>query len=423
LISRLTRRPALHPPKGEEKEKREAVEPGGHPAGTIAQTVNRTKDLPVGITVSAKIESRAVFRIVVVAIVAIALAALLGLIVIETRTTIRWAITATFLALALAPAVSLLERVSIAGRHAPRWLAIALTFLIAFAVLVLLVLHVIPPMIEEVEQVGQLGPQYVQDAQRWAHDSDQFRSLDQEFHLTATLHEQAQALPDKLSDAAGALESFTVGLLKHVVSAITVIVLAFFILLEGPKLLDNSLRWLGGERERRGREIADGIYGVVKSYVTVNLSLALAAGAFTWVVLEILGVDLAVPLAILVALMNLVPLVGFTIGGILVALVAALHSFPVALIVWAVLFLIYQQLQDRVIQPLLYGKTVQINPLIAIVALFAGAQIAGVLGALLAIPVAASIGVVANVLRSEWDPAWRKRREAAAATPTKPASS
>ncbi len=353
---------------------------------------------------STQIESRTVFRVVAVAILAVACAALLGLIVMETRTTIRWAITSIFLALALAPAVSLLQRITVRGHHTPRWLAIALAFVGTFAVLVLLVLHVIPPMIDEVEQVGSLGPQYIEDAQKWTHDSDQFRSLDQQFHLTATLHEQAEALPGKLSDAAGELESFTVGLLKHVVSALTVIVLAFFMLLEGPKLLEGALRWLGGERERRGREIADGIYSVVKSYVTVNLSLAAAAGLFTWIVLEVLGVDLAVPLAILVALMNLVPLIGFTIGGILVALVAALHSFPVALIVWVVAFLIYQQLQDRVIQPVLYGKTVQINPLIAIIALFAGAQIAGILGALLAIPMAASIGVIANVLRSEWDP-------------------
>lgn len=353
---------------------------------------------------STPIDSRTVFRVVGVAILAVACAALLGLVVMETRTTIRWAATAIFLALALAPAVSLLQRVSLGGRPMPRWLAIALSFVGAFVVLVVLILHVIPPMVDEVEQVGSLGPQYIEDAQRWMHQSDQFRSLDQEVHLTATLHEQAEALPGKLSGAAGELESFTVGLLKHVVSAATVIVLAFFMLLEGPKLLNNGLRWLGGERERRGREMAAGIYRVVKAYVTVNLSLAAAAGLFTWIMLTILGVDLAVPLAILVALMNLVPLVGLTIGGVLVALVAALHSFPIALIIWVVAFLIYQQVQDRVVQPVLYGKTVQINPLIAILALFAGAQILGILGALLAIPVAASIGVVVNVLRSEWDP-------------------
>jgi len=93
---------------------------------------------------------------------------------------------------------------------------------------------------------------------------------------TATLKSQASQLPGDFSSAAGELESFTVSLLNHVVSAITVIVLAFFLLLEGPGLLDRFLTWLGGERERRGREIASGIYAVVRGYVTVNLSLAIA---------------------------------------------------------------------------------------------------------------------------------------------------
>ena len=144
--------------------------------------------------------------------------------------------------------------------------------------------------------------------------------------------------------------------------------------------------------------------------MTVNLSLAIAAGLFTWGVLELLGVDLAVPLAILVAIFDLVPLIGLTIGGLVVAVVAALHSFPDALIIWVVAFLVFQQLQDRVVQPMLYGRAVKVNPLVAIVALLAGAQILGILGALLAIPVAASIAVVFKALRGV-----RPRRRCSAA--------
>ena len=88
------------------------------------------------------------------------------------------------------------------------------------------------------------------------------------------------------------------------------------------------------------------------------------------------------------------PLIGFTIGGVLVAIVASFHDFPKALIIWAVLFVIYQQVQDRVIQPLLYNSAVQIHPAVAIIAILVGAELAGVLGALLAIPTAATIGVL-----------------------------
>jgi predicted PurR-regulated permease PerM len=347
------------------------------------------------------ISSQAVFRIVAVALLTVAAAALLGLIVVEVDTTIRWLITAIFLALVLAPAVELIGRLRVRGRQAPRWLAILVTFGLAFVALGFIVLSVIPPMVDEVERVGSLGPEYVRDAEEWANDSDQFRDLNEQYHLTATLKSQVSGLPGEFSSAAGELESFTVSLLKHLVSAVSVIVLAFFLLLEGPRILDRLLSWIGGTHEQRGRDIAAGVYGVVRGYVTVNLTLAVAAGLFAWGMLEVLGVDLAVPLAILVALLDLVPLIGLTIGGIVVALVAALHSFPDAMIIWVVAFLIYQQLQDRVVQPLLYGRAVKVNPLVAIVVLFMGAQIAGILGALIAIPVAASIAVVFKVYRRD----------------------
>ena len=88
------------------------------------------------------------------------------------------------------------------------------------------------------------------------------------------------------------------------------------------------------------------------------------------------------------------PLIGFTIGGILVAIVAAFHDFPTALLVWLVLFLVYQQLQDRVVQPLFYKNAVRIHPAAAVIVVLAGAQLAGILGALLAIPVAASLAAI-----------------------------
>src|SRR6266480_6770563 len=101
---------------------------------------------------------------------------------------------------------------------------------------------------------------------------------------------------------------------------------------------------------------------------------------------------------VIVGFRDLVPLVGFTVGGFFVAIVAAFHNFPGALIAWLVLFLVYQQIQDRVIQPLLYKNAVRIHPAVAIVAILVGGELAGILGALLAIPTAATIGVLID----EW---------------------
>jgi predicted PurR-regulated permease PerM len=346
-----------------------------------------------------QIDTRTVLRVLVIALLVVAAAALAREIVDDIRETLRWFVSAVFLALVLAPAVGLVERISLRGHNPPRWLAILTVFVTTFVVLVFLILEVIPPMVGEFEQIGSKGPQYVTDLEHWAENNEQFRELNDKYDLTKTLSEQTSHLPTVLGGAASELKSITVEIVKNAVSALTIMVIAFFLLLEGPGMLDRFLTFLGGERERKGRRMADGIYAVVRGYVTVNLSLAIVAGLFTWGTLELLGVDLAVPLAILMVFFDLIPLVGLTIGGIVIALVAAIHDFPTALIVWVIAFLVYQQIQDRVVQPMLYGRAVQVSPLIAILALLAGAQILGILGALIAIPVVASIGVVFSILR------------------------
>lgn len=348
-----------------------------------------------------QIESRTVFRVVLIALLAIAVGLLAREVIGDVAQTLRWLVAAIFLALALAPGVAIVQRISLRERQTPRWLAILVVYVVSFAALVFLVLNVIPPMVGEVEEVAKHGPAYVKDLEEWANGSSAFQDLNEKYDLTNTLSEQTAKIPSELGSAAGELEDVSVGLLKNLVSALTVVVLAFFLLLEGPGMLDRFLTWIGGERERRGRRMVAGVYGVVKGYVTINISLAIAAGLFTWGMLELLGVDLAVPLAILMAVCNLIPLIGLTIGGLVVALVAALHGFPESLIIWVAAFLVYQQVQDRVVQPMLYGKAVNVNPLVAVVALLAGAQILGILGALLAIPVAASIGVVFQTLRGD----------------------
>src|SRR6266496_1716643 len=111
-------------------------------------------------------------------------------------------------------------------------------------------------------------------------------------------------------------------------------------------------------------------------------------------VLQILDVPYAVPLAVLMAFLDLIPLVGATIGGVAIGIVAAIAHFPAALIVWAVYFIVYQQVENNLLQPIIYRRTVAIHPLVVLVAVLIGGSQLGVLGALLAIPVAAAIQIV-----------------------------
>jgi predicted PurR-regulated permease PerM len=346
-----------------------------------------------------QIQARAVAKIVVVALFWAAIAVLLAIALLHTRTTLQWIAAAVFLALALDPAVSLIQRAWPGSGSMPRVLAILVVYLVALAALVFLILHVFPPIVHDIEGLARKLPTYVHDFENWANDNKQFQDLNQKYDITQKLSQEASTLPSHLSSGASTLGSLTVSILEHLLAAITVLTLTFFLLLDGKGMVERGTGKLPTEQRDRARRIANRVAEVVKAYVSVNLLLAVAAGVLTWGFLEIEGFHLAVPLAVLVAFLDLIPLIGLTVGGFGVFGVLMLDGGPGDAILWLALFLVYQQLQDRIIQPLLYkGGALKVNPAVAIVAVIVGANLAGVLGALLAIPTAASLGVVLDEL-------------------------
>src|SRR3954454_8683953 len=304
---------------------------------------------------AARIQARVVVKVVAISLAVIAVAILLVIVVLHVRTTIRWLVAAIFLWLALLPAVDRIESIRIRGRKPfPRWLSILLVYVIGLAIFVFLVLQVVPPIIREFENLGSKVPGYVHDFRHWANQNQQFQDLNHKYHITQTLTQQASTIPSKLGGAASDVRSVTVSILEHLLAAITILALTYFLLLDGRQQGERMLSRMDPDTATRLGRVGTRIAGIVKAYVSVNLLLAISAGAFTWLVLELLGVDLAVTMGVIVGFLDLVPLVGFTVGGFFVAIVAAFHNFPGALIAWLVLFLVYQQVQDRVIQPLLY---------------------------------------------------------------------
>ena len=127
--------------------------------------------------------------------------------------------------------------------------------------------------------------------------------------------------------------------------------------------------------------------------MTGNLLISLIAGASATIVLAVMGVPFAVALGLLVAVLDLIPLAGATVAGVIVVGVSFIHSVPAGIVV-LVFFVLYQQLENHFLQPLVYGRTVQLSPLVVLIAVLLGASIAGILGALAAIPVAGSIQVI-----------------------------
>jgi|SRR5215217_5804020 len=303
---------------------------------------------------------------------------------------------AVFLAAALGPAVDFFAR-----RHVPRVLAILVVYVLILVGIFGVGLLIVPPIASQVQQLSQDAPRYLDDLRA----NPQFRRYDEKYGITTKLTEQARNLPSRLSDAAGALQAVTVGVFGAVVQLVTVLTIVFFLLLDGGRLADFAFRLLRPMHQHHYRSVAGDIYRATAGYVAGNLIISLMAGTTTYVTLALLGVPFAVPLAVLMAFLDLIPLVGATIAGVVVGLVTLITDFPTATLVWMAVFVVYQQLENNVLQPIVYRRTVDVPPLLVIVAVLAGGSLLGVLGALMAIPVAAAIQIFVR-------DAWRLRQGA-----------
>jgi predicted PurR-regulated permease PerM len=329
---------------------------------------------------------RAIARVVLVAAAVVA-----GLYVVwRLRSVIGLFLIAIFFALAIAPAVNWLDQ-----RRVPRPLAILLVYLAIAGGIFGIGLLVVPPLVNGVDDLSNDLPGYVDDLRK----NKTFRDYDDKYHITKNLTEQAENLPSKLGDAAGTLRDVTVNVFSKFVQLFSILVITFLLLMDGHRILDFGYRQMSPKREARLRKVAKDISDAIAGYVFGNLVISLAAGLVTYVTLRIIDVPFALPLAILFAFFDLIPLVGATLGGILVGIVVAFVSFPGGLIVWVAVLIVYQQVENNIIQPVVYGQTVQIHPLVVIAAVLIGSALLGVLGALVAIPAAAA---VQSVVRDWW---------------------
>jgi predicted PurR-regulated permease PerM len=304
------------------------------------------------------------------------------------RHVLSWLLIALFLALALNPAVEFLQRHGIRSRG----LAAGVTFLIAIAVVAGFGFLFIPTLVDQVNSFANKVPDYV-------HDLTQGRGrlgfLETKYHVVERVKAAvSNGGVSKFAVGAGAAVSVTKSVLTAIVATLTIVFMTFFMLLEGPDWLNRIFGLASEEQQPRWRRVGHDIYRTVGGYVTGNLLISLIAGVTSGLMLWIVGVPYAVALGLLVALLDLIPLAGATIAAVLVVLVAIAAAGTTEAIIVGAFFLLYQQLENHVIQPLVYGRTVQLSPLAVLVSVLIGAQIAGVLGALAAIPIAGTLQVL-----------------------------
>ena len=308
------------------------------------------------------------------------------------RHPISWVILALFLALALSGPINRLSR------RMPRKLAIALTYIGLLGVPITIIALITPSVVSGVNELVNEVPGYAEDLQTQVQNSPRLRKLDADYGITKRVNEEAQKLPNRLGPAAGTLTDIGIGIVNSIFAGITILILSIFMVSSGPRWAQGFLERQRPDRAMRMRRAMERTTQAIGAYVGGVIIQATIAGVSTFIVLSILGVPFAAPLAVLTALLDAIPLIGATIGAVLTGIVTLFVDFPTVTIVWVIYALIYQQIENSIIQPRIQARAVNVQPFVVIVSVLFGSTLFGVAGALLAVPLAASLQIAGREL-------------------------
>jgi predicted PurR-regulated permease PerM len=312
---------------------------------------------------------------------------------VEVRRTLVWLVVAAFFAVALYPVVNWVQRRLTRCR---RSLATLGVFLVVFLVLGGLIAAFAVPLARQGTTFADQLPQMLNDAKagRGPIGSllDRTNALQYVQQNQAKIRSMASGLT---TPAAGVLRGVATG----IAGAVTIFVLSYLMVLEAPKMIDGVLNLLSPQHADRARRVGTDCAKSITGYISGNLLISVICGVLTYIVLKVMGVPFAGLISLFVALADLIPLVGATLGAVVATVAGFVHSVPAGIVV-IVFFVVYQQLENHLLQPVILSRTVKLNPLAVLVAILVFVELAGVLGALLAIPVA---GIIQVLIRDLWD--------------------
>ena len=318
-------------------------------------------------------------------------AAFIGLLYLAllTRHELFWLITAFSLAIALNPLVLFTTRFM---PKKNRGLAVGTVFIVLLAAITLFAFTLVPPVVSQSQKLIENLPKY---SNQLVAPHTVTGDFIRKYQLVDHVKQSQDQIIGRLSSASGSIVDIAKSLFSSVISATTIIVLTFFMLSEGPAWRRRFWALVPQRHRERHQRLTAHMYRSVTGYVVGKLIMSLAAAVPTAIILAILGVPSAISLAIIVGVFDLLPLVGATIGAVIVVLVA-LFTSSTAAIVMIIFFLIYQQIENHIIQQIVFAKSVEISPLLVLVSILFGAALGNILGALIAIPLTASAQILAR---------------------------
>ena len=318
------------------------------------------------------------------------------LILYEIRRILLWLFIALFVAAVIGPAVSFLVRRGWRRGLAIGAVVVILTLLAGGAGYVL-----VRPLVTQSIEFAEDLPENLDRLQR----APIVRQTLDRFNVEDRLEQVSADLPDRLLGFSGPLFSIFKTIGEAIIALVSIAVMTVFLLLYGPQFAETALRLIpDGRLRRRVDSLGVKSLGAVSGWVLGNVLTSVVAGVAALVLFVSLGLPYATLLALWVAIADLIPLAGATLGAIPAIVVGFLVS-PLVGIVVTVFFILYQQLENHVLQPAVYGRTIKLNPFLVLLAILVGIELAGFVGALLALPVAGIIQIVVlDVLETNGHP-------------------
>jgi predicted PurR-regulated permease PerM len=337
-------------------------------------------------TLDERPSARAIARTVFVVVLCVAAVYVVYLL----RTPIGYVVLAAFIAACVSGPINAMSR------HMKRGFAIAIVYLAILVTPALIGIALVQPVVSQTVKLVNNLPAYVQDLKDEVNKNEQLQKLDKDYDITGKLDELATKLVDKLGDAAGTLVDIGAGIVGSLFAGVTILVLSMFMVARGRIWRDAFLRFRPPDEAEAWRRASDRIADAVASYVAGALFQATVAGIAAYLMLVILGIPSPLPLALIIALLDLIPMIGATIGAVIVGAVILFSGSTGDVLIWALFAIAYQQFENYVVQPRIQSKAVSIDPFIVVIAALVGGTLLGVIGALLAIPGAATIQIAAR---------------------------
>ncbi|MES2971415.1 MAG: AI-2E family transporter [Patescibacteria group bacterium] len=298
--------------------------------------------------------------------------------------------TAFFLALALNAPVHWLSNNLPGKRRGNRTLATGISFFIIIAVLLGFLASIVPPLVRQTSNFIAEVPSLIEDVR--TEDSGLGRFV-RKYNLQDQSDKFSSQLSERLQNVSGSAVSAFTRITSSIFSTLTILVLTFMMLIEGPRWIAFARRLIPDNKEGHAEVMAHDMYRVITGFVNGQVTLAALAAALILVPLILFDVSYPIALMVVVFICGLIPLVGHTIGAIIVSTVA-LFTSPVSALGILIYYILYQQIENYVLQPKIQSNSTNMSPLLVFTSVIIGVNFGGLLGGLVAIPVAGCLRIV-----------------------------